>query len=176
MREALQRKKRVHYIEELKRSGLKIGENVHFAADFFLDPSHCFLIHIGSNVTFAPNVRLIAHDASTKLFVGFTRIGMVSILDNCFIGDSVIVLPGTRIGPRVIVGAGSVVTKDIPENSVAGGNPARVICTLDEYLAKREHAAVESGIFDREYHIENITPEARAELLARLSSGHGFIV
>src|SRR5713101_165031 len=89
-RESIARRKRELYLEGLIRQGLKLGSNVQFAADIFLDPSHCFLISIGSNVTFAPNVRIIAHDASTKQFLDFTRIGCVRILDDCFIGDSVI--------------------------------------------------------------------------------------
>lgn len=51
----------------------------------------------------------------------------VHIGKNCFIGDRTIVLPGVTIGDEVVIGAGSVVTKDIPSNSVAVGNPARVI-------------------------------------------------
>lgn len=175
-RESLARKKRESYIAALASKGMKLGSNVRFAADIFLDPSHCFLIHIGDNVTFAPNVRIIAHDASTKQFLDFTRIGLVRILDDCFIGDSVIILPGVTIGPRAIVGAGSIVTMDIPENSVAVGHPARVICTLDEYLSKRKKSAQERGVLGQEYWIEQLTEENRAKMLALLSAGDGFIV
>lgn len=175
-RENLAMRKREHYIKALVSKGLKLGSNVQFAADVFLDPSHCFLIHIGNNVTFAPNVRIIAHDASTKQFLDFTRIGLVRILDDCFIGDSVIILPGVTIGPRSLVGAGSIVTRDIPENSVAVGHPARVICTLDEYLSKRKKAAQDRGVLGHEYWVENLTEERRAQMQAMLSSGDGFIV
>ncbi len=175
-RESLAKRKREHYVEGLISQGLKLGSNVQFAADVFLDPSHCCLISIGNNVTFAPNVRVIAHDASTKQFLDFTRIGCVRILDDCFIGDSVIVLPGVTIGPRSIVGAGSIVTKDIPANSVAVGHPARVICTLDEYLSKSKTAAQERGVFGHEYLAEHLTEERRAQMQALLSSGQGFIV
>lgn len=175
-REEFFRRKRELYVAGLKSQGLKLGLNVQFAADVFLDPSHCFLISIGNNVTFAPNVRVIAHDASTKQFLNFTRIGLVRILDDCFIGDSVIVLPGVTIGPRSIVGAGSIVTKDIPTNSVAAGHPAQVVCTLDEYLSKRKTAAKERGVFGQDYWAEHLTEERRAEMLALLSSGPGFIV
>jgi maltose O-acetyltransferase len=175
-RESLMRWKRENYIEGLVNKGLQLGSNVQFAADVFLDPSHCSLIHIGSNVTFAPNVRVIAHDASTKQFLDFTRIGLVRILDDCFIGDSVIILPGVTIGPRAIVGAGSVVTGDVPENSVAAGYPARVISTLDEYLIKRKNAAKDRGVLGCEYWAEHLTEEGRARMLTLLSSGDGFIV
>ena len=175
-RETLAKRKRALYLEGLVSRGLKVGSNVQFAADFFIDPSHCCLISIGNNVTFAPNVRVIAHDASAKQFLDFTRIGCVRILDDCFIGDSVIVLPGVTIGPRSIVGAGSIVTKDISANSVAVGHPARVICTLDEYLSKCKKAAQERGILGQEYWAEHLTEELRSKMLALLSSGQGFIV
>lgn len=175
-RESFLKRKRELYTDELKKRGLKIGLNVQFAGDVFLDPSHCFLISIGSNVTFAPNVRIIAHDASTKQFLNFTRIASVKVLDDCFIGDSVVVLPGVTIGPRSVVGAGSIVTKNIPPNTVAVGHPARVVCTLDEYLLKRKILADERGVFGDEYRVEHLTEERRLEILALLSSGPGFIV
>jgi maltose O-acetyltransferase len=164
------------YLQSLRTKGLSMGTNVRFAGEVFLDPSHCALICIGNNITFAPKVRIIAHDASTKQFLGFTRIGRVTICDDCFIGDSVVVLPGVTIGPRAVIGAGSVVSKDIPENSIALGNPARVICSLDDYLRRRRHAAAERGVLGREYWEENLTNERRLQLIERLSSGDGFII
>lgn len=175
-RESFAKRKRDYYLNALVNKGLKLGSNVQFAADVFLDPSHCFLIHIGNNVTFAPNVRIIAHDASTKQFLDFTRIGLVRILDDCFIGDSVIILPGVTIGPRSIIGAGSIVTRDIPENSVAVGHPARVICTLDEYLSKRKQSAQNRGVLGQEYWEENLTEERKGQMRALLLSGEGFIL
>lgn len=55
-----------------------------------------------------------------------------------FVGAGSIILPGVHVGNRVIIGAGSIVTKDIPDNSVAVGNPAKVICPIDEYLDKEK--------------------------------------
>ncbi len=174
-REDFSNRKRELYIEKLKKRGLKLGVNVQFAADIFLDPSHCFLISIGNNVTFAPKVRVIAHDASTKQFLDCTRIGLVRILDDCFLGDSAIVLPGVTIGPRSIVGTGSIVTKDVPANSVAVGCPARAICTVDEYLSRMKKEAAEHGVFGQDYWVENLTEERREQMLRALSSGLGFI-
>ena len=175
LRHLLLKKKREKYVGGLVAKGMQVGTNVQFAADVFLDPSHCFLISIGNNVTFAPNVRVIAHDASTKQFLDYTRIGLVRIMDDCFIGDSVIVLPGVTIGPRAIVGSGSVVTRDIPENTVAAGNPARFICSLNDYLVKIKNAASEHGVLGKEYWAENLSADRRAEMLVRLASGSGFI-
>ena len=73
----LKQKKRKRYIEGLISNGLKLGKNVQIIDTFFFDPSHCFLISIGDNCTICPNVRLIAHDASTKKLLGYTKIGKI---------------------------------------------------------------------------------------------------
>jgi maltose O-acetyltransferase len=102
-------------------------------------------------------------------FVGITRIGRITIESNCFIGDSAVVLPGVRIGPDSIVGAGSVVVKDIPPRTVAGGNPAKVICGLDEFLAKH-NALKEIGraFSEDDYNILRISDERKKEMLEYL--------
>jgi len=101
----LQSKKRQNYINRLIANGLSLGRNVDIIDNFFFDPSHCFLISIGDNCTICPNVRLIAHDASTKKILGYTKIGEIDIKENCFTGDSAIVLPNVTIGPNSIIGA-----------------------------------------------------------------------
>lgn len=84
------KKKKESYLKKLIDRGLILGENVSIVDTFFFDPSHCFLISIGDNCTIAPRVRLIAHDASTKKFLGYTKIGRIDIGKNCFLGDSAI--------------------------------------------------------------------------------------
>ena len=71
-----------------------------------------------------------------KTSFSYTKTG-IEIFDNVFIGAHAIIMGGIKIGPNVIIAAGSVVTKDVPENSVVGGNPARVIGTFDDYVKKR---------------------------------------
>lgn len=173
---ALERKKRDKYLGDLVSKGLTLGQNVDIVADYFFDPSHCFLISIGDNTTIAPNVRLIAHDASTKKIVGYAKMGRIDIKENCFIGDSVIVLPGVKIGPNSIVGSGAVVTKNVPPNSIVAGNPAKVIASVDEYIKKIETMSDQKKVFGKEYYIENLDEKKRKEILDTIGNDIGFIV
>ena len=66
--------------------GMKVGKDFNRLAGVILDPSHCWLIDIGDNVTIAPRVHVLCHDASTKGFLGYTKIGRVNIGSNVFIG------------------------------------------------------------------------------------------
>lgn len=164
------------YLDGLKNKGLNIGHGTSILEPFFLDPDHCFLISIGENCTLAPNVRLIAHDASTKLYLGYTRIGKIVIEDNCFIGDSTIILPNVTIGQNTIVGSGSIVNKSLPGNSVVAGSPAKVLCSLDEYLERVKTNADKKGVFGEDYHIDELSVERRNEILRVLGIGEGYIV
>ncbi|MEE3404785.1 MAG: DapH/DapD/GlmU-related protein, partial [Acutalibacteraceae bacterium] len=70
------------------------------------------------------------------------RFGKISIGDNVNIGWNVIILPGVTIGNNVVIRAGAVVTKDIPDNSVAAGVPAKVIETIEQYSEKNQERIV----------------------------------
>lgn len=172
----LVRKRKGDYINNLVQNGLRLGNNVDIIDTFFIDPAHCFLISIGDNCTICPNVRLIAHDASTKKHLGYTKIGRIEIGNNCFIGDSVIVLPAVSIGSDCIIGAGSVVTHDIPAGSVVAGNPAQIIMPTKEYLEKILSYKKTNNIFNEEFLIENIDNKKRKEMIEFLGDEIGFII
>lgn len=121
-------------IENLRKRGVKIGEDVELYSNE-IDYGHGYLLEIGSHVTITHST-LLTHDASTKRFLGYSKVGKVKIGDNVFIGHGTVVQPGVTIGNNVIVGAGSIVRRDIPDNSLAAGNPAEVLCSLDEYIGK----------------------------------------
>ena len=104
--------------EKLIKMGMRVGKNFGRLNGVILDPSHCWLIEIGDNVTMAPRVHILCHDASTKTFLGYTKIGRVTIGDNVFIGAGSVVLPNVKIGDNVIIGANSTVSKDVPDNVV----------------------------------------------------------
>lgn len=112
-------------------------------------PEEPYMVKIHNNVVIAANVNLITHDVmndmlSRKLgarpgeMLSEYHMGTIEIYDNVAIGSDVTVLYGTKIGPNAIVAAGSVVTKDIPEGVIVGGNPARVIGSVDELIEKRK--------------------------------------
>lgn len=85
----------------LVKRGMIVGENFQLQGECKIDSSHAWLISIGNNVTIAPRVHILAHDASTKHSLGYTRIGLVDIGDNVFIGADSVILPGVRLGGGV---------------------------------------------------------------------------
>lgn len=145
----------VQSVEKLKKRGLKIGKNVTIMGGVIIDPSHCWHIEIGSDVIIAPNVHILAHDAGTKLFLNHTKVANVRIGNRVFIGAGTIILPGVTVGDEVVIGAGSVVKKDVPSNTVAVGNPAKIICSLDEYIQKQNEKMNDENTFDESFTLRN---------------------
>jgi len=123
-----------------------------------LDGIFPHLLHIGKNCIVAPEAMILTHDASYYLFTGEYRVAPVHIGDNCFIGYGVVIMPGVTIGNKVIIGAGSVVTRDLPSDSVAVGSPAKVICSIDEYLKKRNKEQMVRAPFPGKAPVD-VTPE-----------------
>jgi len=118
-----------------------MGENVFFQPRVI--PSDPKLIWFHNNLGGTSNVTFVTHDI---FHLGLNNMGKgyfpyeqncIEIMDNVFIGCNTTILGGIKIGPNAVVGAGSVVTKDVPENSVVAGNPAKVIGTFDAFLEKR---------------------------------------
>lgn len=130
--------------EVMKKRLYHVGDNCLFYTTYF--GTEPYLISIHNEVILAADVHFVTHDMSCittsrylKLEDRLDKVGTIEIFDNCFIGAYSIILPNVKIGPNSIVAAGSVVTKDIPPNSVYGGNPAKFICTLDEYAQKLQN-------------------------------------
>lgn len=164
-------------IEQLKKMGLRVGKNFDPQLGFELDPSHCWLIDIGDNVTFAPHVQVLAHDASIHNVLGYTKIGCVSIGNGVFIGAGSVVLPNVKIGDNSIIGAGSVVTKDVPPNVVCAGNPARVLSTLDEFIDKNRELMKKSFLYQEEYTLRgNISEAKKNQQREELKKKNGYVV
>ncbi len=161
----------------LREQGMHIGQGVNLPPSTTIDASHCFLIHIGDWCGFGGDCVLLAHEGQFDEFLDAGRIGRVVIHPHSHIGTRSVILPGVEIGPRTIVGANSVVTRSLPPDTVCAGNPAKVICTLEEYLDKHRARLKERPNFPyADYDIRSLTPERRAQLVAAVADGDAYIV
>jgi len=150
----------------LIKKGAQIGEGTRIRniSSFSSEP---YLIKVGKDVLFSGEVFMTTHDGGIKVLnsLGFfdesnDKMGRIIIGDNCFIGQKSVILPGVTIGNNVIIGAGSVVSKDIPSNTVAAGIPAKVICSIEEYYKRN----LEKGCF---YPTGNMSSQEKKEYLIK---------
>lgn len=129
------------WLWRLKRAGLQIGSGTRIIgrSDFGGEP---YLVSIGNDVTISAGVTFITHDGGTWVFrrerkyKDIIKYGRITIHNNCFIGLKTILMPGVEVGPNSVIAAGSIVTSDIPANTVYGGVPARQLMTRNEYIAR----------------------------------------
>jgi carbonic anhydrase/acetyltransferase-like protein (isoleucine patch superfamily) len=136
----------IKYMEKVgvnfPREGVKLYGKVSWG-------SEPWIITLGNNVHITNGVIFITHDGGTLLYrnlvpdLEITK--PIVVGDNVYFGNNVIILPGVKIGSNVIIGAGAVVSRDIPDNSVAVGVPARVIKTADEYFEKIKKESLHFG-------------------------------
>ena len=135
-------------VKYAKKIGVNMGENIHLYGNIGWS-SEPWLITLGSNIHITNGVRFITHDGGTLLFrdrvpdLEITK--PITVGDNVYIGNNVLIMPGVTIGSNVVIGAGAVVSRDIPDNSVAVGVPARVIKSADEYFEKIQRESLHLG-------------------------------
>lgn len=140
--------KRFKPLEYAKRVGVNLNGNLYLYGDvdWSTEP---WIITIGNNVHITDGVKFITHDGGTLLFrkevpdLEITK--PIVVGDDVYIGNNVILLPGVTVGNKVVIGAGTVVTKDIPDNSLVVGVPAKVIKTTDEYFDKIQRESLHLG-------------------------------
>lgn len=108
-----------------------------------------WLITLGRNVHITDGVKFLTHDGGTLIFrdrvpdLEITK--PITVGDNVYIGNNVLLLPGVTVGSDVVIGAGSVVSRDIPDHSVAVGVPVRVIKSTEEYFDKLQRESLHLG-------------------------------
>ncbi|MFW6678625.1 sugar O-acetyltransferase [Lacrimispora sp. AGF001] len=112
---------------------IEVGEN--FFANYNLTILDVAKVTIGKNVQIAPNVSI--YTAGHPIHPDTRNTGYeygipITIGDNVWIGGNVVILPGVKIGDNVVIGAGSVVTKDIPDHVIAMGNPCKIVREITE--------------------------------------------
>ncbi|MCW4018863.1 MAG: acyltransferase [Candidatus Bathyarchaeota archaeon] len=131
------------FVSYLRKKGVTVGDGTRFYGNVAIDLTRPCLVEIGSNCNIGENVCILTHGFDWSILrekygevLGSS--GKVVIEDNVFLGINVTILKGVRIGPYSIIGAGSVVTQNIPPCSVAVGNPCKVVMSLDQYFKKRK--------------------------------------
>ena len=155
----------------LRRQGLAAADDCRFhgVPAFGSEP---YLITIGKHVAIAANVTFITHDGGTHVFreqeryKDVIKYGRINVLDNCVLGYGVIILPGVTIGPNSVVGAGAVVTRSVPPNVLAAGNPAKPVMTVNQYaewaLAATPSYDVQEYLKDKRSVLEKIAIRGKA--------------
>lgn len=120
-----------------KTAGVILGNQNFLASKFW--GSEPYLIRIGSHCQLTTGVKIYTHGgagAARELYPNFDIFGKVTIGDYVYIGNDAKIMPGVTIGDNVLVAAGSIVTKSIPSNVVVAGNPAKYVCSIEEYIEK----------------------------------------
>ena len=146
--ESIRPKEKEDIYSRYRSLGVKIGRNVSIIGPVspVIFSSEPYLVSIGDNTTISFDVVFVTHDASTRVIRHLPDgnpetviYGQIEVGSNCFIGCRTTILPNVKIGDNSIIGACSLVNRDIPSNVVAAGNPCKVICTLDDYRMKHEN-------------------------------------
>lgn len=141
------------YIDYLQTMGIDIGKGTHFFSPYTtnIDIQRPWMLKIGEYCKITSGVIVLAHDYSRSVIrrkygeiIGEAKETVIG--NNVFIGMNSIICMGSHIGNNVIVGAGSVIVGDIPDNSVVGGVPGRIICSLENYYNKRKSKTLDEAV------------------------------
>jgi maltose O-acetyltransferase len=159
------------------RRGLTLGADVYINETATVDPDFLWLISIDDEAVIANHAHIIAHDASTRQFTGYTRIARVHIGKQAYVGAGAIILPGVTIGARAVIGAGSVVRRDVDPGTIVVGNPAQVVGSVDEFAARhRARQAVRPRYPSHGFSgYGPVTPENMDRARRDLADGSGYV-
>jgi acetyltransferase-like isoleucine patch superfamily enzyme len=129
-----------------KLIGVRIGRDCNIQhVNFSSEP---YLIKIGNHVQITSGTRFFTHSGGWVLrekYPDWDVFGKIIIGNNVYIGNSCLIMPGVTIGNNVIVGAGSVITKSLPDNVVVAGNPAKIISDIDTFEKKNLRFNAKTG-------------------------------
>ncbi len=146
----------VNHVGYAKWIGVNMGEKIHI----YGNPSKMFgsepwLITLGSNVHITTDVLFVTHDGGTLLFRDKIKdleiTAPIVVSDNVYIGVRSVILPGVTIGENSIVAAGSIVTKDVPPNTIVGGIPAKMIKPTQDYFEQIQKNSLHLGHLKGKY-------------------------
>ena len=130
----------------------ELGQCVLYQPNTLPNEPKCIKIH--NNIQIAAHVTFYTHDVINNVLSHMDNISYqshgtcIEIMDNVFIGGNSTIVGNVTIGPNAIVAAGSVVTKDVPENTIVGGNPAKVIGSFEDLHARRKTQDVNKKMCD----------------------------
>lgn len=151
-------------IKYWRKKGVSIGDGceIYSSASFGSEP---YLVSLGNHVRINANVLFVTHDGGVwvlrelfEIYKDVDIFGEIVVGDNVHIGNNSIIMPGVKIGNNCIIGCGAIVTKDVPDNSIAVGVPARIIETVDQYAEKHKDDFV---------HTKYLTSEKKREVLLK---------
>jgi len=147
-------------IKYARKMGVNLGEDCYILTKYF--GSEPYLIEIGNHVQIASDVRFFTHGGGwifREKYPELDTFGKIKIGNNVYIGNSTLILPGITIGNNVIIAAGSVVTKSFGNDVIIGGNPARVISTID---------GLEKSMLRYNVNTKKLTPKEKQTFLLNL--------
>ncbi|EPJ45705.1 MAG: hypothetical protein OFPII_25690 [Osedax symbiont Rs1] len=141
-------------VRYLRNNGVKVGERVtfHQRKNLVIDLTRPSLVEIGSDVEITNGLTLLTHGYDWIVLRNIygeiiPSSGRVKIGSNVFIGFNVTILKGVEIGDNSIIGSGSLITKSFPPGNVIAGNPAKIICSIDDYYIKRKEECVSEALY-----------------------------
>lgn len=164
-------------VDRLVAEGLELGRGAYLGRGVYIDAGHPWLIAIGEDSVLTAGTIVLAHDGSTRLHTGCTRIARVAIGKRVFVGAGAVILPGSTIGDDSIVGALAVVRGEVPPRSLVVGNPAKVVSDVDSFAERHREAAANGPVWPSKGWIAGpgVTERAKhaqREALADGSSGY----
>ncbi|SED67886.1 Acetyltransferase (isoleucine patch superfamily) [Tenacibaculum sp. MAR_2010_89] len=153
----------INHVGYAKYIGVNMGERVYiYGSPLEMFSTEPWCIKLGNNVHITREVLFVTHDGGTLLFrdkvPDLEITAPIEIGNNVYIGVRSVILPGVTIGNNCIVAAGSVIAKDVPDNSVVGGVPAKFIKSIDDYF---------EGIKKRSLHLGHLKGKEKDKALKK---------